>query len=100
MLVSRLAGLVLPWSSRYISDEVVGQKRADLSASSLQQSASARHSGLTSFGLSQILGHSATRMPDTAQFGIEAVGLRCRGSATARTSQAGNDGRDADCCQR
>ena len=30
MLVSRLAGLVLPWSSKYLIDDVVGKNRTDL----------------------------------------------------------------------
>jgi subfamily B ATP-binding cassette protein MsbA len=60
--VSRLAGLVLPASSKYIIDDVLGEGRAELlmpialavAAATLIQSA-------TSFSLSQILGVAAQR---------------------------------------
>ena len=62
MLVSRLAGLVLPWSSRYIIDEVVGQRRADLlGIIAAAVGAAAVVQAVTSFGLSQILGVAAQR---------------------------------------
>ncbi len=62
MLVSRAAGLVLPASSKWLIDEVVGKKRTDLlpmiamaaGAATLVQAA-------TSFALSQILGVAAQR---------------------------------------
>src|SRR5688572_20925997 len=62
MLVNRLAGLVLPASSKYLIDEVVTSRRADLLvpiavatlAATLVQSA-------TTFALSQILGVAAQR---------------------------------------
>ncbi len=62
MLVSRLAGLVLPWSSRYIIDQVVGQRRADLlGIIAGAVGAAAVVQAITSFGLSQILGVAAQR---------------------------------------
>ena len=62
MLVSRLAGLVLPWSSRYIIDQVVGQRRADLlGIIAAAVGAAAVVQAVTSFGLSQILGVAAQR---------------------------------------
>jgi len=62
MLVSRLAGLVLPASSKYVVDEVIGKGRHELLpllagaaiAATLIQAA-------TSFGLSQLLGVAAQR---------------------------------------
>mgnify|MGYP000719452783 CR=1 FL=1 len=62
MIVSRLAGLVLPASSKYLVDEVVTNRRGDLlvplalgvGCASLVQAA-------TSFALSQILGIAAQR---------------------------------------
>jgi subfamily B ATP-binding cassette protein MsbA len=62
MLISRASGLVLPASSKWLIDEVVGKNRSDLllpiamaaGAATLVQAA-------TSFGLSQILGVAAQR---------------------------------------
>jgi len=77
MLVSRLAGLVLPWSSRYIIDEVVGQKRADLlGLIAAAVGVAAVISGLTSFGLSQILGVAAQRAITDMRKSIQAFVLR------------------------
>src|SRR5436189_4792037 len=77
MLVSRLAGLVLPWSSRYIIDEVVGQKRTDLlGLIAAAVGVAAVISGLTSFGLSQILGVAAQRAITDMRKSIQAFVLR------------------------
>ncbi len=62
MLVNRLSGLVLPASSKYLIDEVIGHRRADLlvwiavaaGSATLVQAA-------TSFALSQTLGIAAQR---------------------------------------
>ena len=77
MLVNRLAGLVLPWSSRYLIDGVIGQKRADLlgiiaaavGGATIVQS-------VTSFGLSQILGVAAQRAITDMRKSIQAYVLR------------------------
>ena len=77
MLINRLAGLVLPWSSRYIIDGVIGQQRADLlgiiagavGAATVVQSVS-------SFGLSQILGVAAQRAITDMRKSIQAFVLR------------------------
>ena len=62
MLVSRLAGLVLPWSSKYLIDEVIGKGRTDLLATiALAAGAATVVQAVTSFGLSQILGVAAQR---------------------------------------
>ncbi|MEM7050573.1 MAG: ABC transporter ATP-binding protein [Acidobacteriota bacterium] len=62
MIISRLAGLVLPGSSKILFDEVVGAGRAEL----LMPLAAAAGiatvvQALTSFGLSQLLGVAAQR---------------------------------------
>ena len=62
MLVSRLAGLVLPASSKWLIDEVVGKERADLlTPIALAAGAATLVQAVTSFALSQILGVAAQR---------------------------------------
>jgi ABC-type multidrug transport system fused ATPase/permease subunit len=62
MLVGRLAGLVLPLSSKYLIDEVIGRGRADLLVPIAVAGgvATAIQAG-TAFALSQILGVAAQR---------------------------------------
>jgi ABC-type multidrug transport system fused ATPase/permease subunit len=62
MLVSRLAGLVLPASSKYLIDDVVGQNRTDLlPLIALAAGLATIVQAITSFVLSQILGVAAQR---------------------------------------
>ena len=62
MLVSRLAGLVLPASSKWLIDEVIGNNRTDLLLPlALAAGAATVVQAVTSFGLSQILGVAAQR---------------------------------------
>ncbi len=62
MLVSRMAGLVLPASSKWLIDEVVGKNRTDLLMPiALAAGAATLVQAVTSFGLSQILGVAAQR---------------------------------------
>ena len=62
MLVSRLAGLVLPASSKWLIDEVVGNNRADLLLPlALAAGAATAVQAVSSFVLSQILGVAAQR---------------------------------------
>ena len=62
MLVSRLAGLVLPASSKYLIDDVVGNSRADLlPIIALAAGTATLVQAVTSFALSQILGVAAQR---------------------------------------
>src|SRR5262249_41082079 len=57
MLVNRLAGLVLPASSKYLIDHVIGEKRVDmLGTIALAAGAATVIQAITSYGLSQILG--------------------------------------------
>ena len=62
MLVSRVAGLVLPASSKYLVDDVIGKGKADLlpllAAAAI---AATLIQAVTSFALSQILGVAAQR---------------------------------------
>ncbi len=77
MLVNRLAGLVLPWSSRYLIDGVIGQKRADLLGIIAAAVAGATIvQSVTSFGLSQILGVAAQRAITDMRKSIQAYVLR------------------------
>ncbi len=62
MLISRLAGLVLPWSSKWLIDEVVTKGRTDLLGTiALASGAATGVQAVTSFALSQILGVAAQR---------------------------------------
>jgi subfamily B ATP-binding cassette protein MsbA len=62
MLVSRVAGLVLPASSKYLIDDVLGQGRAELlPLIALAAGTATLVQALTSFALSQILGVAAQR---------------------------------------
>ncbi|MGH2436197.1 MAG: ABC transporter ATP-binding protein, partial [bacterium] len=62
MLISRLAGLVLPASSKWLIDEVIGNNRTDLLLPiALAAGAATLVQAVTSFGLSQILGVAAQR---------------------------------------
>jgi subfamily B ATP-binding cassette protein MsbA len=62
MLVSRLAGLVLPASSKYLIDDVLHGGRADLLMPiALAAAAATLVQAVTSFALSQILGVAAQR---------------------------------------
>ncbi|MFN0124138.1 MAG: ABC transporter ATP-binding protein [Blastocatellia bacterium] len=62
MLISRLLGLVLPASSKYLVDEVIGNKRTDLllTIALVAGTASVLQAAL-SFSLSQVLGVAAQR---------------------------------------
>jgi len=62
MLVSRLAGMVLPASTKYIGDEVFTKHRYELLKwIALAIGISTLVQGITSFALSQILGVAAQR---------------------------------------
>jgi ABC-type multidrug transport system fused ATPase/permease subunit len=62
MLVSRLAGLVLPASSKYLIDDVLMQKRVELLVPlALAAGLASLVQAVTSFSLSQLLGVAAQR---------------------------------------
>src|SRR5262245_45008392 len=62
MLVNRLVGLVLPASSKYIIDDVIGKgKVAMLTPIAIAAGAATLVQAVTSFSLSQVLGVAAQR---------------------------------------
>ena len=62
MMISRLAGIVLPALSKYVIDEVIGKKRVELLLPiALVAGAATIIQAITSFGLSQTLGVAAQR---------------------------------------
>ncbi|HVZ20570.1 MAG TPA: ABC transporter ATP-binding protein [Vicinamibacterales bacterium] len=62
MVISRLSGMVLPASSKYVIDEVVGKHRTDLLLPlALLAGGATLIQAVTSFALSQILGVAAQR---------------------------------------
>jgi ABC-type multidrug transport system fused ATPase/permease subunit len=77
MLVNRLAGLVLPASSKYLIDHVIGQRRVDLLGTiALAAGAATLVQAVTSFGLSQILGIAAQRAITEMRKAVQAFVLR------------------------
>src|SRR3989449_3507829 len=77
MMVNRLSGLVLPWSSRYIIDQVIGQKRADLlGVIAAAVGIATVIQAISSFGLSQILGVAAQRAITEMRKSVQAFVLR------------------------
>jgi ABC-type multidrug transport system fused ATPase/permease subunit len=62
MLINRLAGLVLPASSKYLIDDVIGKRQADMLVPiALAAGAATIVQAATSFSLSQVLGVAAQR---------------------------------------
>jgi ABC-type multidrug transport system fused ATPase/permease subunit len=62
MIISRLAGLVLPTSTKYLMDDVIGQQNWDLLPTlALAVAAATVIESVTSFSLSQVLGVAAQR---------------------------------------
>jgi len=77
MMVNRLAGLVLPGSSKVLIDEVIGKGRAELLGTiALAVGAATLIQALTSFGLSQILGVAAQRAITEMRKAVQAFVLR------------------------
>ena len=62
MLINRVAGLVLPATSKYLIDNVIGQRQAQMLVPlALVAGAATLVQAVTSFGLSQVLGVAAQR---------------------------------------
>ncbi len=77
MVVNRFAGLVLPASSKYLIDHVIGQRRVDLLGTiALAAGAATIIQAVTSFGLSQILGVAAQRAITEMRKTVQAFVLR------------------------
>ena len=77
MMVNRLAGLVLPASSKYLIDHVIGEKRIDmLGTIALAAGAATIVQAISSYGLSQILGVAAQRAITDMRKSVQAFVLR------------------------
>ena len=67
MLINRLVGLVLPASSKYIIDEVIGKGRAELlTPIALAAGFATLVQAITSFALSQVFGTSTSSQTITS----------------------------------
>ncbi len=77
MLISRLAGLVLPACSKYLIDDVIGKQRHDLlPLLALAAGAATLVDAVTSFALSQVLGVAAQRAITDMRRSVEAHVVR------------------------
>jgi subfamily B ATP-binding cassette protein MsbA len=77
MLISRLAGLVLPATAKYLIDDVIGKQRHDLLPMlALAAGVASVIGAATSFALSQLLGVAAQRAITDMRRSIEAHVLR------------------------
>jgi len=62
MLINRVAGLILPATSKYLIDDVIGKRHAEMLVPlALAAGAATLVQAVTSFGLSQVLGVAAQR---------------------------------------
>ena len=77
MMVNRLAGLVLPASSKYIIDHVIGERRIELlGVIAAGVGIATLIQAVTSFGLSQILGVAAQRAITEMRKAVQTFVLR------------------------
>ncbi len=77
MLVNRTAGLVLPFTSKWLMDEVVAKDRWDLlSTLALAAAGATLVESVTSFSLSQVLGVAAQRAITDMRKSVEAHVMR------------------------
>ena len=77
MLMNRLAGLVLPGSSRYIVDHVILERRPELlGLIAAAVGAATLVAAVTSFGLSQVLGVAAQRAITDMRKSLQGFALR------------------------
>jgi subfamily B ATP-binding cassette protein MsbA len=77
MLVNRLAGLVLPTTSKYLMDDVVGKQNWDLLPTlALAVGAATLVESVTSFSISQVLGVAAQRAITEMRKEVEAHVMR------------------------
>src|SRR5712692_339801 len=77
MLVNRLAGLVAPWSTKWLMDEVIAKNRWELLPNiALAVGAATLVESATSFGNSQILGVAAQRAITEMRKDVEAHVMR------------------------
>ena len=77
MLVNRLAGLVLPWATKPLIDDVIAQRRTDLLGTlAWAVGAATVVQAVTSFALSQVLGVAAQRAITDMRRRIEEHAMR------------------------
>ena len=77
MVVSRLSGLVLPTTTKYLMDDVIGQKHWELLPTlALAAGAATLVGAITSFSTSQILGVAAQRAITEMRKDVEAHVMR------------------------
>ena len=77
MLANRFAGLVLPASSKYLIDHVIGERRVEmLGVIAMAVAGATVVQALTSFGISQILGVAAQRAITEMRKAVQAFVLR------------------------
>jgi len=63
MIVNRLCGIVLPYSTRFLIDDVIGKKRTELlTPLVLSVLVATLVQGVTSFSLTQLLSKAAQRL--------------------------------------
>src|SRR2546422_11461284 len=85
MLVNRLAGLVLPSSSKWVIDRVINQHHPELLLPlALAAGGATLVQAITGFGLSQILGVAAQRAITDMRRTVQAYVLRQIGRASCR----------------
>ena len=96
MIVNRLSGLVLPFSTRYLIDKVIGQKQmALLTPLVLGILAATLIQGATSFSLTQILSKAGQRLIAELRQKVQRhIGL-LRDRRAALMSDAANQWQDA-----
>jgi subfamily B ATP-binding cassette protein MsbA len=77
MLINRLSGLVLPWTSKFLIDEVIGKKRAELLLPLAAAAAVATLiQAMTGFALSQVVSIAAQRAITSMRKQVQAHVLR------------------------
>jgi ABC-type bacteriocin/lantibiotic exporter with double-glycine peptidase domain len=77
MVISRLAGLVLPTSTKYLMDDVIGQQHWELLPKlAMAVGAATLVESITSFSLSQVLGVAAQRAITEMRKDVEAHVMR------------------------
>src|SRR3954469_19753858 len=73
MLVNRVAGMILPATSKYLIDDVIGKHQAQMLVPlALAAGAATLVQAVTSFGLSQVLGVAAQRAITDMRLRVEA----------------------------
>src|SRR5689334_20001087 len=89
MLVNRLSGLVLPATSKFLIDDVIGKRRAELLIPlALAAGAATLVQAVTSFALSQVLGVAAQRASPTCAVASRPTLPGCRSTTSIRRSRA------------